>query len=53
MTRDELLFKLRELGARPIPEEAVDHSIADDLLLEFIDDSDIKEAYDKIPKWYS
>lgn len=29
------------------------HAKADRLLIEFIDDKEIKNAYDKIYKWYS
>jgi len=30
-----------------------DHCHADDLLIEYIGDEDIKTAYDKIDKWYA
>lgn len=29
------------------------HAIADDLLIKYIDDEDIKKAYDEINKWYA
>jgi hypothetical protein len=50
-TRDELLTKLREL-AKGGDTEAV-HCDADDLLIEYINDPEIEEAYNAVPKWYA
>ena len=62
MTRDELLTQLRLIRKRQDNannepwEEQIDgctgHTWADDLLLEFINDEEIKEAYEDIDRWY-
>ncbi len=49
MTRQELLERLRALNDSN-PEL---HIKADELLIEFIDDKDVAEAFDAIEKWYS
>lgn len=49
ITKEELLTKLREIEGNPIEQ----HEEADDLLLEYIDDVEITEAYDAIHKWYA
>lgn len=51
MTKEVLLDKLRELASSSDLESA--HSDADDLLIDFINDSEIRKAYDKIDKWYA
>lgn len=51
MTKDELLAKLRELADDSDHEMA--HVQADDLLLEWISDPEIEEAYHAIEKWYA
>jgi hypothetical protein len=51
MTRDELLFRLRALAQWDDPEEA--HVWADEALLEFINDQEIKKAYGEIEKCYA
>lgn len=58
MTRDELLQKLREcivMSGGPDgsgdPEAA--HSVADDALLEYINDAEISAAFDDIYRWYA
>lgn len=55
MTKEELLVALA-----PLAEDAptggdceTDHSRADDLLIEYINDPDIKAAYDAVCKWYA
>lgn len=52
MTKEELIAKLRAIAAVNIDEEDA-HRRADDALLLFIHDTEIKEAYDAIHKWYS
>jgi hypothetical protein len=48
--RDRLLEQLRDLrGGDP----EVDHQRADRLLLEYIDDRAVTEAFDAIDKWYA
>jgi hypothetical protein len=52
MTRDELLTSLRALqGDHVDPEQA--HCEADALLLMYIGDPEIEEAYERIEKWYA
>lgn len=53
-TREQLLFRLRELESQTKdydPER--DHGIADDLLIKYIDDKEIKLAYDHVKKYYA
>lgn len=51
MTKEELIQKLRDLNKGDDPEE--EHIEADLLLLEYINDSEISDAYKNIEKWYS
>lgn len=51
MTRDELLEKLTDLEYPGDTEE--NHIMADEALLNYIDDEDIEEAYRDIDKWYA
>lgn len=51
MTRERLLQLLNQLSLSKTPEE--DHLTADQLLLEYINDNEISEAFDNIRKWYS
>ena len=55
MTRDELLAKLRALGADDGPESDTErnHAEADSALLEHIGDQEITDAFDEIEKWYA
>lgn len=50
MSRNELMAKLRELVGGECEES---HAKADALLLEYIDDQEIAEAFDSIEKWYA
>ena len=50
MTKAELLVKLKEINTG---DPDVDHHRADELLLEFINDGEISEAYEAIEKWYA
>lgn len=50
MTKAELLEKLKELTESDYPE--MTHREADDLLIDFINDTEIKEAFEAIAKWY-
>lgn len=50
MTRDELLAKLAEY-AEIEPEGG--HALADQALLDFIDDPLVAAAFDSLTKWYS
>lgn len=51
MTKLELLDALASLGFEDNAEMI--HINADDLLLKFIGDMEITEAYEKLPRWYS
>lgn len=51
LTRERLLAELRALQESGDPERA--HAEADDLLLRFIDDPEVAEAFDAVPKWYA
>lgn len=56
MTREELIAELTAMhykdGVERRDSEA-DHACADELLLQFIDDSRIRAAYAAVEKWYA
>jgi GTP cyclohydrolase III len=49
--RDKLLIRLRELKEPGDTEVA--HMDADNALLDFIDDGEVREAFCLVPKWYA
>lgn len=51
MNKEELIKKLKELQNSGDTEIA--HVKADDLLIEYINDSDIADAYNALDKWYA
>ena len=51
MDKTKLLEKLIELRGNMDYEEA--HKIADNLLIKYINDSEITKAYKKVGKWYA
>ena len=54
MTKDELIAKLQMIALAwngPSPEQG--HVKADNAVLEYINDPEIKQAYDQVRKWYS
>jgi hypothetical protein len=51
ITKEELIKKLKELAEYWDYEIA--HAEADDLLLLYLNDEEIKEAYDSVEKWYA
>ena len=51
MTKQELLEKLAEYARSG--DEEVAHLKADEALLDYIDDREIKDAFNKIDKWYA
>lgn len=54
MTKDELIKSLKEANREFKHDPECAHLKADDLLIAFIGDEDIKAAYNKIqPKWYA
>lgn len=52
MSKEELLLELAELAGEQRDPEST-HAVADKLLLDFINDAEIAEAYNKIEKWYA
>jgi hypothetical protein len=50
MNKNELLKALSECFKG---DEEINHIEADDLLLEYINDSEIKLAFESIKKWYA
>ena len=50
MDKEELIKKLRDCNSGDIE---IDHGTADDLLIEYIDDKDITDAYNEVHKWYA
>ena len=53
MTKAELVKELMELAENEDYDQEVDHRHADNLLLEYIDDKKVYDAYDAIRKWYA
>lgn len=51
MTKQEIIDQLRLLAAHDDPEHA--HILADALLLAYIADDEIADAYEAIDKWYA
>ncbi len=51
MTKQQLLEELEELQKESDFEYA--HEIADKLLIEYINDQEIADAFDSIGKWYA
>lgn len=51
MTKEELIAKLHEIPKKLGRGDG--HIAADDALIEFINDPEIKEAYEIIPKWFA
>lgn len=51
MTIETLIKELKALADSKDPERA--HGTADDLLIEFINNPEVKEAFDNIEKWYA
>ena len=51
MTKEELIIALKELQTYGDPESA--HSQADRLLLAYINDTEVTEAFNGIDKWYA
>lgn len=51
MTKQELIEALRECVNKGDPEDH--HLAADQLLLDYINDPEVQEAFDNIEKWYA
>lgn len=52
MTKEELIAKLTAIAAGVLDIES-GHIEADKLLLEYIDDREVNEAFDSVEKWYA
>ena len=53
MTKQELVQKLIAISQREDRDYEVHHGDADDLLIEYINSKEVKEAFDNINKWYA
>jgi hypothetical protein len=53
MNKDDLLAKLKQLQIFSIEDEEVAHYDADMALLEYINDPEIKAAFEAIRRWYA
>lgn len=59
MTKSELVIKLKALSKASFTEEdglcpvQESHENADQVLLDFIDDQEVQNAFDSINKWYA
>jgi len=51
MTKKQLIKNLQELHGKV--DEEIAHGTADDLLLEYINDKEVKKAFNLIDKWYA
>lgn len=52
LNREDLLMQLRELN-RPNGDVEIQHSLADQALLDYIDDPEITATYEAIDRWYA
>lgn len=52
INRDELLTRLREINL-PNGDIEIQHSFADQALLDYVGDPEITAAYEAIEKWYA
>lgn len=53
MTKLELLERLRQILDRGSSDPESDHVDADDALLDYISDSEVRKLYDEIERWYA
>lgn len=53
LTKEKLIKKLSELEEKHEGEKESIHIAADDLLLEYINDKEIADAFNAIEKWYA
>lgn len=53
MTKEELIARLKDIEfSREYGDAGVQHRAADAALIEYINDDEVKNAYDEIGKWY-
>lgn len=50
LTKEELIRRLRSF---PGDDKEIEHALADQLLLDFIDDDEITDAFESVDKWYA
>ena len=53
MSRADLISQLVMMGAETDPDAEINHDRADGMLLDYINDQEITDAYDSIKKWYA
>ncbi len=53
MTKSELIEKLKSLAELSEHDEERAHGEADEVLLQYINDPDVSEAFEKIDRWYA
>lgn len=54
MTHKQLLVKeLEEIAKMKNGDPEVAHSAADEALIQYINDAEVKAAYDRVDKWYA
>lgn len=53
MEKEQLIKRLNEIAELSSGDPEVAHSQADDLLIEYIGDEKVKEAFENIDKWYA
>jgi hypothetical protein len=51
MTKEELIKKLSVINETM--DKEIGHGLADDLLLEYINDEEISKAFNDVEKWYA
>ena len=53
MDKEKLINELKKLSRNVDRDFEVTHWKADELLIKYINDKDIKKAFDNVGKWYS
>lgn len=53
MEKEVLIKKLKKLSSDKNGDYEITHYRADKLLIQYINDKEIEEAYDDVGKWYS
>jgi hypothetical protein len=53
VTKAQLVHQLKEIKELYGADVEAAHSLADDALIKYINSSEVKDAYDKIVRWYA
>lgn len=53
MTKNDLITQLKLLALSPEGDKEQDHNLADELLLDYINDPEVTRAFNSIDKWYA